>query len=76
MQILEFDLDGDYIELHQLLKLCGVVDSGGAGKALVSEGVVHVDGAVELRRTCKIRPGQQVQALDTLIRVLALPPEA
>lgn len=76
MQILEFDLDGEYIELHQLLKLCGVVDSGGAGKALVSDGEVQVDGAVELRRTCKIRPGQQVEALDTLIRVLALPPEA
>jgi ribosome-associated protein len=75
MQMLEFDLDGEYIELHQLLKLCGVVDSGGAGKALVSDGEVRVDGQVELRRTCKIRPGQQVQALETVIRVLALPPE-
>lgn len=75
MQILEFDLDGEYIELHQLLKLCGVVDSGGAGKALVSDGEVRVDGEVELRRTCKIRPGQEVEALDTVIRVLALPPE-
>src|SRR5262245_46955963 len=28
MQTLDFELDGDYIELNQLLKLAGVVDSG------------------------------------------------
>lgn len=55
-----FELEGDHVELNQLLKLCGVVDSGGAGKALVASGAVRVDGAVELRKTCKIRAGQRV----------------
>ena len=41
MHRLEFALDGhDYVELHQLLKLVGVVDSGGAGKHLVASGAV------------------------------------
>ncbi len=63
MQILDFELDREHVELNQLLKLIGVVDSGGAGKALVASGAVRVDGAVELRKTCKIRDGQVV-ALD------------
>jgi ribosome-associated protein len=66
-----FLLEGDYIELNQLLKLCGVVDSGGAGKQLVASGAVRVDGAVELRKTCKIRAGQVVEAGGARIRVVA-----
>ncbi len=65
MQILDFELDREHVELNQLLKLIGMVDSGGAGKALVASGAVRVDGAVELRKTCKIRDGQVV-ALDGL----------
>lgn len=66
-----FELEGDHVELNQLLKLCGVVDSGGAGKALVASGAVRVDGAVELRKTCKIRAGQTVAAPGVLVRVQA-----
>ena len=61
MQDIEFRLERDHVELNQLLKLCGLADSGGAGKALVSSGAVRVDGEVELRRTCKIHAGQVVQ---------------
>ncbi len=69
MQQLEFQLKGDHVELNQLLKLVGVCDSGGAGKALVAEGVVSVDGKVELRKTCKIRAGSVVTLGDVRIRV-------
>ncbi len=71
MQQLEFHLRGEFIELCNLLKLTGVCDSGGAGKALVAEGVVSVDGQVELRKTAKIRAGQAVTLRDVQIRVLA-----
>jgi len=64
-----FELDGEFVELNQLLKLCGLVDSGGAGKALVASGAVRVDGAVELRKTCKIRAGQVVEAEGVRISV-------
>ena len=55
-----FELEGEFVQLNQLLKLVGLCDSGGAGKALVAAGEVRVDGAVELRKTCKIRAGQRV----------------
>ncbi|MBI4808692.1 MAG: RNA-binding S4 domain-containing protein [Nitrosomonadales bacterium] len=71
MQQLEFHLRGEFIELNQLLKLTGVCDSGGAGKALVAEGVVSVDGQVESRKTAKIRAGQVVGLGDVRIRVIA-----
>ena len=73
MQRIQFPLDGhDFVELNQLLKLAGLVDSGGAGKALVASGAVRVDGAVELRKTCKIRAGQVVRVGDNDIRVAAV----
>ena len=71
MQTIDFLLDRDHVELNQLLKLTGLCDSGGAGKALVASGAVSVDGAVELRKTCKIRAGQRVRLGDVEIRVIA-----
>lgn len=70
MHRLEFELDRDHVELNQLLKLTGLCDSGGAGKQLVASGAVRVDGAVELRKTCKIHAGQVVTLDDVEIRVV------
>ncbi len=61
MQRIDFELEGEYVELNQLLKLAGLCDSGGAGKQMVASGAVSVDGEVELRKTCKIRAGQVVR---------------
>jgi ribosome-associated protein len=69
MQHLNFKIEGEFVELNQLLKLVGVCDSGGAGKALVAEGVVAVDGQIELRKTCKIRAGSLVTLGDVRITV-------
>ncbi len=71
MQRITIALDRDHVALNQLLKLAGVCDSGGAGKSLVARGAVWVDGAIELRKTCKIRAGQVVTLDDIEIRVLA-----
>lgn len=60
-QALAFELDCPFVKLDDLLKLTGVADSGGAGKQLVANGEVRVDGAVELRKTCKIHAGQTVR---------------
>jgi ribosome-associated protein len=68
-QQIDFQLRGEFVELNQLLKLAGVCDSGGAGKALVAEGLVSVDGQVESRKTAKIRAGQVVSLGDVRIRV-------
>lgn len=68
---IEFPLEGEHVELNQLLKLVGLCDSGGAGKALVAGGAVRVDGAVELRKTCKIRAGRTVTLGEHSIHVRA-----
>jgi ribosome-associated protein len=61
--------DAQFIELHQLLKVVGIVDSGGAGKALVATGNVKVDAVLELRKTAKIRAGQQVSLPGVTIHI-------
>jgi ribosome-associated protein len=69
MQTIAFNLNGEYVELNQLLKLAGICDSGGAGKMIVASGDVKVDGKTELRKTCKIRASQVVTVGDVTIRV-------
>jgi ribosome-associated protein len=69
VQKIDFELAGEYVELNQLLKLTGLCDSGGAGKVMVASGVVKVDGKTELRKTAKIRHGQQVTLGDVRISV-------
>ncbi|MCC5577634.1 RNA-binding S4 domain-containing protein [Microtetraspora sp. AC03309] len=66
-----FELNDDYIPLCDLLKYCYVTDSGGAAKHFIAEGNVRVDGAVELRKACKIRAGQVVTGEGFEIRVVA-----
>lgn len=75
MATTEFELRGDHIELNQLLKLVGACNSGGEGKQLVAQGLVSVDGAVELRKTCKIRAGQVVSMDGFEVRVVGSPGE-
>ena len=59
--LLEFQIRGEYVELCNLLKLVGIAESGGHGKALVAEGVVKVNGLPESHKTAKIRAGQLVE---------------
>ena len=66
-----FILKNEYIALCDLLKICGVCNSGGAAKHYIAEGNVSVDGGIELRKTCKIRVGQTVNGDGFEIRVLA-----
>ncbi|MGB8339462.1 MAG: RNA-binding S4 domain-containing protein [Burkholderiales bacterium] len=73
MQQVEFQLNSEFVELNQLLKLIGVCDSGGAGKVLVASGDVKVDGKQELRKTAKIRAGQKVE-IGT-IEITVRPPD-
>ncbi|WP_045727929.1 RNA-binding S4 domain-containing protein [Xanthomonas sp. GPE 39] len=70
MQTIDLQLESDYVELKHLLKLTGLCDSGGAAKAVISEGQVRVDGEVELRKACKVRAGQMVQLGDVHVQVL------
>ncbi len=66
---MEFALKGEFIALCDLLKLTGIAQSGGQGKAMVADGLVQVDGNTELRKTAKIHAGQIVECLDKKIVV-------
>jgi len=61
--------NGEYIELCDLLKVMGACSTGGAAKIAVAEGLVNVDGAVELRKRCKIRKGQIVVYQGRTIKI-------
>lgn len=67
---MEFKLTGEYIELCSLLKAANLVMSGGEGKEVVAQGLVTVDGELELRKRCKIRPGQLVEFAGNTIAVV------
>ena len=68
---MEFPLRGEYIELCSLLKAANLVMSGGEGKEVVAQGLVTVDGQLELRKRCKIRSGQRIEFQGNVIEVVA-----
>lgn len=68
---IDFELRGDSVALCDLLKLAGLVDSGGQGKTLAASGAVRVDGHAETRKTAKIRAGQVVDYDGARITVRA-----
>lgn len=71
LEPLEFTLRGEHVALCDLLKLVGIVDSGGQGKLMIASGEVSVDGRPESRKTAKIRAGQTVTCPGHTVRVLA-----
>lgn len=54
-------IDTEFIKLDSFLKAVDAVSSGGEAKIVISEGMVLVNGEVELRRGKKLRPGDRVE---------------
>ncbi|CAJ1583202.1 RNA-binding S4 domain-containing protein [[Mycobacterium] wendilense] len=50
----------DTIRLGQFLKLAGLIDSGADAKSVIADGLVTVNGEVELRRGRQLRRGDTV----------------
>lgn len=50
----------EFIKLGQALKAAGLVDSGVEAKIVIDEGLVKVNGEVELRRGRKLRGGEEI----------------
>lgn len=65
----EFKVEGDYIELIQLLKVLGIAQTGGHAKMIVDEGVVIRNGEVETRKRAKLIPGDRIQIEDITIEL-------
>lgn len=57
----EIAITTEFIRLDSLLKLTGLVDTGGQGKLLIQQGEVQVNGEVCSQRGKKLYPGDRVQ---------------
>jgi len=69
-----FVIKGDHIQLDQLLKVLGLVGTGGEAHVRIEAGEVLVDGVVEERKRAKLRAGQQVQLGDDTVHLVAEQP--
>jgi len=58
------------IRLGQLLKLAGIVGSGGEAKALIADGAVTVNGEVEARRGRQLHRGDTLAAAGEELRLV------
>jgi ribosome-associated protein len=63
----EFKIEGDYIELIQLLKAIGVAQTGGHAKHIVDNEEVIRNGEVETRKRAKLVPGDIIELDDLRI---------
>lgn len=56
----EFKIEGEYIELIQLLKATGIAQTGGHAKIIVEDEVVFRNGELEMRKRAKLVPGDLI----------------
>lgn len=56
----EIKIRTEFIRLDQLLKFCGIAETGGHAKEIIAEGVVYLNGEVCLMRGKKIRAGDVI----------------
>lgn len=66
---MEIEIKTEYIKLEQLLKYANLVETGGMAKQAIQEGLVLLNGEVEIRRGKKIYKGDIVKFNNKEIRV-------
>lgn len=65
-----YTLTSEFIELHKLLKLLDLVDTGGQAKMLIQDGLVLRNGVIETRKRAKIVKDDTIQIGDVTITVV------
>lgn len=68
----EIKIKDDYIKLGQALKLAGLVGSGVEAKMLIQDGLVIVNGEVDMRRGRKLVPGDVFSLDGNDVKVVSL----
>ena len=58
------------VELYKVLKFEGLVGSGGEAKMAVAEGLVKVNGELEMRKRCKLKAGDVVEFNGESLRLV------
>ena len=59
----------EYIKLGQVLKLAGLVESGVDAKYAIQDGLVKVNGEVEVQRGKKIYPGDTIEFQNNQVQI-------
>ncbi|WP_312697915.1 RNA-binding S4 domain-containing protein [Sphingobacterium mizutaii] len=64
-----FTLEGDYIQLIQLLKVMNWVEHGAMAQWVVEEGLVKFNGQVDYRKRLKVKVGDIVEFDGNKVKV-------
>ncbi|MEO6150240.1 MAG: RNA-binding S4 domain-containing protein [Mucilaginibacter sp.] len=67
--MIEFELNGEFIPLIQLLKATHLVSTGGEAQIVVTEGEVKYNGTVDYRKRLKVRRGDVIEFRKQTIRI-------
>lgn len=68
----EIKIKDEFIKLGQALKLAGLVGSGVEAKILIQDGLVKVNGEVDVRRGRKLYPGDIFELEGNEVKVVDL----
>ena len=60
MEIIKIRETDEFIKLGQAIKAAGMVDSGVIAKLVIQDGLVYVNGIVELQRGKKLYGGELI----------------
>ena len=63
------NLREDYIKLGQALKAAGLVDTGAEAKIVIQDGLVRVNGQIEIQRGKKLAAGDMVEYRGKTIKI-------
>lgn len=66
----EVKIDTEFIKLDQFLKFESIVGSGGEAKNIIKDGMVKVNGSVELARGKKLHKGDTVEVFSEVIKII------
>ena len=69
MNIINFELKGEYIELIKLLKFLNIAESGAQAKIMVENGEVILNDELEYRKRAKLRTGDEIKIFDYSILI-------
>lgn len=58
------------VELYKILKFEGMVENGGEAKAVIEQGLVTVNGAVETRKRKQIVAGDVIEFAAQTLRIV------
>ena len=57
----QIKINKEPVELFKLLKFEGLADSGGQAKAMIADGLVKLNGQVEIRKRKKVVSGDSIE---------------